>query len=136
MADVSGITGVQVTITTRTQDVVYGDTIAVGDTVYQDTADNEFKLADANDTEPKAVVRGVAITAGVDGGAGIIAIGGSIVLTGATLAVGEHYVQSATAGKLAPEADLTTNDYCTSIGRASSATQLDLAISASGIQHA
>lgn len=136
MADVSGITGVKVTANTRTRDVTYGATVAVGETVYEDTTDTEYKLADADDTEAKALVRGIAITAGGDGEAGIIAIGGSIELTGATLAVGEHYVQSATAGKLAPDGDLTTNDYCTSIGRAASTTQLDIDLSATGIQHA
>lgn len=136
MADISGISGVQVTANTVTANVTYGATVAVGETVYLDTADNEHKLADANDTAPKAVVRGIAITAGGDGEAGIIATGGSVILTGATLAVGENYVQSATAGKLAPEADLTTNDYCTTIGRAATSTQLDIDLSASGIQHA
>lgn len=135
MADVSGITAVKITSNTVTETVTYGATIAVGQTVYLDNSDNEHKLADASADSTDAT-RGVAVTPGGDGEAGIIAKAGDIELVGATLAVGENYVQSATAGAIAPEGDLTTGDYCTTIGRATTGIKISLAISASGVQHA
>jgi len=135
MADLASITAVRPTSDTVSQKVTYGATVSAGQTVYLDTTDNEYKLAGATSTT-LAKVKGVAITPGVDGGEGYIATDGSIILVGTTMGVGEHYVASATAGGIAPEADLTTGNICTDIGRASSATTLRLSIAATGILHA
>lgn len=135
MADLTGITAVRVTANTQTQLVTYGATVAAGQTVYIDTADNEHKLADAS-ASATAKTRGIAITPGVDGGQGLIATGGSVILVGTTMGVGEHYVQSATSGGIAPEADLTTGNICTTIGRAETATELVINIVDYQITHA
>lgn len=135
MADVSGITAVRVTDNTQLRTVQYGATISAGQTLYIDTADNEYKLADADDTSLDAG-RGIAITPGIDGGAGLIATGGNIVLVGATLAIGTAYYLSDTAGGIKPAADLTTGDNVVLLGVASTATQLDLAIRDFQITHA
>ena len=90
MADLGSITAVRPTQDTVKSDVVYGATVAVGDSVYKDTADNdEWKLADADSSAITAGSGGigVAMTAGVDGGYGIVATGGSIILVGTTMAV-------------------------------------------------
>lgn len=134
MADLAGITAVRPTVDTAIERVKYGATVAPGQTVYLDSADGEYKLADADVAANAAAARGVAITPGVDGGYGLIAIGGGIILVGTTMTVGAMYVGSDTAGGIKPNADLTTGDFVTNLGRASSATQLELDINATGIE--
>lgn len=136
MADLSSITAVRPTANTRVQTVTYGATIAVGQSVYLDPADNEWKLADCDDTATTAGERGVAIaiTPGVDGGQGLIATGGSIILVGASMTVGTQYIVSDTAGGIKPEGDKSTGDRVTNLGNAASATQLDLNTRATGNQ--
>lgn len=133
MADLT-ITAVRVTSDTQTRIVDYGATIAVGDVLYLDTSDSEHKLADADNTEATAKVAGIAITPGVDGGNGIIATGGNIVLVGASMTTGDSQVLSGTAGKIQQDADLASSDWVTQIGRAVSSTEIKLSIDATGIQ--
>lgn len=135
MADLSGITAVQTTDSTISEDVTFGATISAGQTVYLDAADGEYKLADSS-ASATGETKGIAITPGVDGGAGIIATGGDIVLVGTTMAVGAVYVQSATAGGIAPEADIASAEYVTVLGVASSATNLKIKLHSTGVAHA
>lgn len=135
MADLAGITAVRPTADTQTARVVYGATIPAGEPVYKDAADSEHKQADAS-AQATAVIVGVTMTPGVDGGHGIIAISGSIILVGTTMAIGEPYVVSATAGGIAPETDLATTEFVSRIGTAATATQLDLNFRVTAIQHA
>ena len=135
MADVSGITAVRPgSQATQVRLVQYGATIAAGNSVYP--LANEMLLADANASDATAAATGVAITPGVDNGWGLIAFGGPIILVGATLVVGETYVVSDTAGGIMPISDLSTGERCTILGTASSATQLELSINATGITRA
>jgi hypothetical protein len=136
MAALSGITAVRPTEDTQTRRVQYGATVSAGNPVYRDAADGKYKVADANASSSTAAVVGVAMTPGIDTGYGLIAISGSIVLVGTTMAVGSSYYVSATAGSIIPEADLATNDYVSRIGTASSATQIILSLEATGVQHA
>lgn len=137
MAALSGITAVRPTATTTmTGSVQYGATISAGQAVYLDSADSKYKLADANASVTTAAVKGIAITPGVDTGYGYVATGGSVILVGTTMAVGETYYAGATAGEINPDADVTTGWYVSRIGTAASATQLDLSIKATGIVHA
>ena len=136
MAALSGITAGRPTANTRFFQGVYGATIAAGQPVYLDATDSKYKLADANLSAATAASRGITMTPGVDGGYGIIATSGGIILVGATMGVGETYYVGATAGEINPDADLTTGWYVSRLGTASSATQLDLSISSTGIVHA
>jgi hypothetical protein len=136
MAALTSITAVRPTANTITRNVVYGATVAAGQPVYQDSTDSEFKLCDANLSLAAANVQGIAMTPGVDGGNGIIATGGDIVLVGTTMAVGETYYVGATAGDIVPDADLTTGWHVSRLGTASSTTNLKLSIQATGIVHA
>ena len=136
MAALSGITAVRPTANTQFSKVVYGATISAGQPLYLDSTDSEYKLADANLSADGAAVKGIAMTPGVDGGYGIIATSGSIILVGTTMAVGETYYAGATAGEINPDADVTTGWYVSRIGTAASATQLDISIKATGIVHA
>lgn len=136
MAALSGITAVRPTANTISEKVVYGATVGIGVPVYFDSSDSEYKIADANASATTAAAKGIAITPGIDAGYGYIAKGGSIILVGTTMAVGETYYVGPTAGEIIPDADLTTGDRVTRIGTASTTTQLDLDIQATGITHA
>jgi hypothetical protein len=135
MAALSGITAVRPTANTQITKVTYGETVAVGQPVYLDTTDSEYKLCDSNLSAAAATIRGIAVTPGVDGGYGYIATAGNIILVGTTMAVGETYYVGATAGQINPDADVTTGWYVSSIGTAASTTQLDLNIKATGTVH-
>ena len=132
MADLSGITAVRPTTFTVVQNVRYGATIAVGQPVVK--SGSKYVLADANASAALAGAEGIAITPGVDNGQGLIATGGTVILVGTTMIVGETYLVSRTAGGIMPNADRQTGDYVTRLGTASTSTQLDLAIQATGIQ--
>ncbi len=136
MAALSGITAVRPTSNTVQVSVTFGATISVGQPVYLDTADSKYKLADNNFSSATATVRGVAMTPGVDTGYGLVATSGSIILVGTTMAVGETYYVGATAGEIVPDADLSTGMYVSRIGTATSATEIKLAIEATGAVHA
>jgi hypothetical protein len=135
MADLTSITAVRPTADTQISRVKYGATISEGDSLYLDTADSEHKLTDST-AQATAVIAGIAMTPGVDGGYGVMATSGSIILVGTTMAIGQSYAVSTNAAKIAPETDIATTEYVSRIGTAASATQLDLKLDITGIQHA
>lgn len=137
MADLSSITDVEISTNTVTKSVNYGATINPGDALYLDSSDGEHKPAQAT-SEAAAEVVGIAVTGGVDGGKGIMAVSGNIKLVGATVAAGTHYVVSAAAaGGIAPDADLGTGNYCSDVGRGTSNSgEIVLNLGASGVTHA
>lgn len=105
--------------------VTAGATVTAGAALYRDPADGEYKLADA-DAEATAGCDGIALTGGADGQPIIVAVpslGGTINL-GATLAVGQTYVVSTTAGGIAPISDMATGDFTSIIGVATSTSIL------------
>lgn len=111
-----------------------GATITAGQTLYADSSDSDsLKLADADDTAAKATVVGIALHGASDGQplqyikTGTITIGG-------TVAVGTVYVQSGTAGGIAPVADLASGDYTTTLGIGKTASTIDVRIHNSGVQ--
>ena len=132
MADLSGITAVRPTANTQTRIVQYGGTVSVGQPVAISSV--KYVAADANASAALAAAVAIAMTPGVTDGYGVVAVGGSIILVGTTMTVGETYLVSDTAGGIMPNADRSTGDYVTRLGTASTATQLDLAIQATGIQ--
>ena len=90
-------------------------TITAGQTVYLDTAVEKWKLADNNDTAAKAVVAGIALNNASDDQPLHVLQEGQITI-GGTVAVGTIYVQSSTAGGIAPAADLLSTNYVTKLG--------------------
>jgi hypothetical protein len=134
LAALSGITAVRPTNNTTFASLPrYGATISAGQSVYQDSADSKWKPADANASATTAAAKGIAVTPGVDGGYGIVATGGGVILVGATMVVGTTYNVGSVTGSIVPNADLATGDYVTTLGVASTSTQLDLSIKATGI---
>jgi hypothetical protein len=114
--------------TTPTQNVQYGETITQGQPLYRAT-DGKWYRCDANDGVAKAVVGGIALTPGVADEGGTIALpsstpGASLVNLGATLAVGTPYGVSATVGAIAPIADITSTQFVSIIGIATTTAVL------------
>lgn len=135
MPALASITAVRPTDDTSVRVVMYGATIAPGQSLYLDSATNKYRLADSNLSQSAAAARAIAITPGVDGGYGVVAESGSIILVGTTMDVAETYYVGATAGTIIPDADLTTGDYVTRLGTAKTSTQLLLSIQATGVVH-
>lgn len=133
MADVSvTATSVVKASDTISIDGVLGATVTAGQTVYLDSATNTFKLADANASSATATVVGIALNGGATGQPVKVAIGGSIT-PGFTVTVGAVYVQSATAGGIAPVADLATGHYTSIVGVGLTASSLMLIMRNSGV---
>lgn len=134
MAALTGITAVRPgSEKTALRIVQYGATVSVGQPVYKNSANKKHSPADSDASAAAAAAEGIAMTPGVDGGYGIIAVQGPIVLVGTTMSVGLNYYVGRTAGTIAPESDLTTGDYVSRLGVASTSTQLELSISNTGI---
>ena len=114
----------------RVRVVQVGEAVTQGQPGYLSAG--KYYQADADNTAATAAATGIFLTAaGIDGYA-VFATGGSILI-GATLTLGELYVVSATKGGIAPIGDLTSGDYTTVLGVASSTSALTLAPSASGV---
>lgn len=127
------ITAVRPTANTEIELANYGATIAVGDMLYRGT-DTEHLLADADLSVAAKAARAIALTPGVDGGQGVVATGGNIILVGATMTVGTTYFLGPAAGEIGPYSDLSTGDYVVRIGTAKTATELILSIEDTGVQ--
>jgi hypothetical protein len=117
--------------------VTAGEAITQGQPVYRSSAESKYYLADA-DTETMAEALGIAVTpASADGDRFVVARNRSgadaDIELGATLSQGETYVVSSNVGKIAPVGDLTTGDYVTYLGTASSASVLKMRINATGV---
>lgn len=131
MADLSGITAARPTSTTVARVVQYGGTVSAGQPVAKSSG--KYVAADANASSTLAAAEGIALTPGVADGYGVVAFNGGVILVGTTAVVGTTYLVSRTAGGIMPDADRTTGDYVTILGTASTTTQLDLNIKATGI---
>lgn len=103
-----------------------GATITAGQTVYKDSTDGDaLKLADSNASSATATVVGIALHGALDGQPLTFAKDGRVTFN-AALTAGEIYVQSATAGGIAPCDDLTTGWRATILGVAMSTTSLNM----------
>jgi len=110
---------------------VAGETITAGQVVYLNSTTGKLMKADA-DTAAESVCKGIALNGGALNQPIKYQYGGEITI-GATVAVGTVYVVSATAGGIAPLADLTSGDYVSILGVASTAARIKLNIFNSGI---
>ncbi len=109
-----------------------GATLTAGQVVYLDTATSSYKLADNNSAT--AAVRsptGIALNAAATGQPVSVHMSGPLTI-GATVTGGVAYYLSDTPGGICPVADLTTGEYPTIIGIATSASVLDVKIHESG----
>jgi len=112
-----------------------GATITAGQVCYLDAVTGLLKLAQSDGTLAEATVRGIALHASLTGQPLDIQTDGAIII-GGTVVIGGVYVLSAAAGNLCPVADIAPTNFVTLLGIAISATQIQLGIVNSGIQHA
>lgn len=133
MADVS-VTATAVVPASDTQyaDGILGAAVTAGQSVYYDSATGTYKLADANASSTTAATAGIAMNGGAIGQPVKVAIGGSIN-PGFTVTPGAVYVQSATAGGIAPVADLASGHYPVIIGIGTTASNLKLSMFRGGV---
>ena len=115
-----------------TKDGILGEAGGAGDVVYKDATDsNKLKLAD-NSTEAKAAAVGVLLNGGASGQPVRYQTGGNIN-PGGTVVVGEVYNVSPNAGKFAPDADILSTKYRTTLGVGTTASNIKFGINVSGI---
>lgn len=106
-------------------------TITQGQTVYLDSSTGTVKLADADLSAAAASVSGIAVSSALAGQIVVFQVSGTLAF-GAILTAAKPYFLSATAGAIAPAADLTTNWRTSLLGFASSTSNLLLNIFNSG----
>lgn len=114
----------------------FGGTVVAGNPVYLSAA-NKWIAADNNVSAVEAGQYGigVALNGGADGQPAAVQVSGEVNL-GATLAIGESYALSATAGAICPEADVVSTNYMTLLGVAKTAALLILNPIVTGVAHA
>lgn len=109
----------------RTSEGIAGATITAGMPVYLDSTDgNSVKPADAS-TLVTAAVAGIALNGGADGQPIEYVTRDSALNVGATLAVGQTYVASATAGAIALESDILSTEFVTILGIANTTSAMN-----------
>ncbi|MBN9078518.1 MAG: hypothetical protein BGN87_00140 [Rhizobiales bacterium 65-79] len=108
-----------------------GATVTAGEPVYKDATSGKYKLSDCNATGAKSC-DGIALNGASDGQPLAILKGGDITI-GGTLVAGTVYCVSATAGGIAPQADITTGDDVIILGVAKSASVLNVHIQTPGV---
>lgn len=107
---------------------IAGGTITAGQPVYKDSADSDkIKAADANASSATATVVGIALHGATANQPIAYQTGGNITL-GAVLTLAKVYVLSATAGGIAPVADLASGWRTSILGVAVSTSSLMLTI--------
>lgn len=109
-----------------------GEAISHGQPVY--LSGGKYYLADANASEASAAAVGVSLgSAATDGYFALIESG--LYDSGATVTKGTVYVVAAVAGDIVPASDLATGDWITVLGIAVDASNISLAINATGYQY-
>ena len=112
-----------------------GETITQGQSVYRKAADKEIYKADANVAAAEAAAVGIALNSAADGQPIKFQTDGSITLgAGAAPVEGTVYVVSATAGGIAPVADLVSTNYVTTLGVGNGSNGIDMILKATGSQ--
>lgn len=114
------------------QTVKAGAAITAGQPIYLDSS-NEAQLADCDASAAAAAAVGIAVNNAAAGQRVSYQKSGTLTLN-AVLTPGVIYVASATAGGIAPSADLGSGDYVTILGVAATSTTLSVHIHASGNQ--
>lgn len=113
-----------------------GATITAGQCVYLDTANsNVWKLAQDDGTALEAGSGGLGIALhGASSGQPLAVATAGNVTFNAVLTAGETYIVSATAGGIAPVADISTNKV-SYLGYGTTTTNLALMTRATGVTH-
>lgn len=122
MADLT-VTAANVAFTSgTTASGTAGATITAGQALYLDSATSTLKLAQCDATAAEYAVVGIALHGSLTGQPLVYARTGSTINIGATTAKTTTYVLSATAGGIAPQADLTSGQRIVRLGHAQGTT--------------
>ena len=123
-------------------DATAGEALKAGNTVYLDSADadelgqGKAKLALAAGTIEQGALRGVCVNSAPGANQPVRIITRGQLALGITLVVGETYVMSASAGGIAPIADLVATNRVAHLGIAIDTLNIDVQINAPGVQKA
>lgn len=101
-----------------------GATITAGQLVYYDTTTSTVKLADANASAAASTIRGIAVNGASSGQSINVCTYDPELTLGGTLTVGDVLFCSATAGGIAPAADVSSGWYVTVVGVVVSSTKI------------
>lgn len=135
MADITITAANVVTTSSSKKTGTAGASITAGQALYEDTADsNKLKLA-VSSSSAAAACAGIALHAAASGQPITYQTSGDITI-GGTVAVGECYFVSGSAGGLQPRADLGTNEYTTLVGVGKSTSVVTINIVQTGAQAA
>lgn len=111
---------------------IAGGTITAGQAIYLDETVNQLKTADANASLVTANAKGISLHAATAGQPLRIQVSGSLTIgAGAAPTVGIVYVVSATAGGIAPAADLASGHYTTVLGVGGTTNTIKMSVFAS-----
>ena len=112
---------------------IAGETVTAGQAVYLDDLTHRLLLADANGSAESANVRGIALHAASPAQPLRVQTAGTLTLGAAAAPVlSTIYIAAATAGGLAPAADLASGWYTTVVGVGGANNTLKLGLVASG----
>jgi hypothetical protein len=100
---------------------IAGAAVTAGQAVYLDSTTSTLKLAQADGTAAEAAAVGIALHAAGTGQPLVYADQGSVINIGATTTKATTYMVSATAGGVAPQADLTSGQRISRLGYATDA---------------
>lgn len=117
MADLTVTATSVVNSTAQTSVGIAGETIGAGQPLYLKASDGRLWKAKSSGTAEEATVVGVALNGGAVGQAIAYAFAGNVNI-GATTVKTTTYVLSATAGGIAPQADLVGTNRIVRIGHA------------------
>jgi hypothetical protein len=95
-----------------------GATVTAGQGVYLDSTTTTYKLAQSDGTAAEADAVGIAMHGALSGQPLLVAGQGSTLNIGATTTKATTYVVSATAGGVAPQADLVSTNKIVRLGYA------------------
>lgn len=117
-----------------TEDGIAGETITAGQMVYRDSSTGKYMKADADAATAAARnPRGIALNGASDGQPLQIQTKGDVTLNAVLTAGTSYYLSGATAGGIAPLADVGSGEYYVLIGLAKSTTVLALSLNYSGV---
>ena len=117
----------------KTETGIAAVSVTAGQVVYREASTGKYKLADADSgTAEVRSPRGIALHAASASQPLTIVTEGNVTI-GATVTVGSGYYLSATAGGIAPVADMTTGKYPSILGFATTSGILKLKIVEAGV---
>ena len=118
----------------RTLDGIAGEAITAGQCVYRDSATGKYLKSDADSATVAArSVDGIALNSASANQPLGVQIDGEITIGATMTANTPYFLSGATAGGIAPIADVGAGEYLVQVGISKSTTVLDIGIQATGV---